>query len=57
MTIDSTVKMETLVQEVKQLAAITDEDSRYRLANTLRELSFSLETPRDALFRIAGLVR
>ncbi|KAH8588166.1 S-adenosyl-L-methionine-dependent methyltransferase [Bisporella sp. PMI_857] len=44
--------MESIVEQIKQLAEKTDEAGRRNIADVLTDLSYSLETPKDTLARI-----
>ena len=48
--------MESVIAQVKQLAATTNEAGRKEIMDQLRELSNSLETPDETLQRIMYLV-
>lgn len=50
------VKMDSMVDQVKKLAATADEAGRKKLLDSLRDLSYAIETPYDTLQRFAGLV-
>ena len=44
--------MERIAEEVKRLATDSDEASRKRLIDDLREISYSIETPDDTMQRL-----
>ena len=48
--------MDALVAQVQSLAKAADATGRKKLIDTLRDLSYSIETPYDTLQRFAGLV-
>lgn len=48
--------MDTVVDQVRKLAATADEAGRKKLLDSLRNLSHAIETPYDTLQRFAGLV-
>lgn len=48
--------MEEITNTVTRLAKDVDEEGRKKLADGLRDLSFSLETPHDTLQRIMFMV-
>jgi demethylsterigmatocystin 6-O-methyltransferase len=48
--------MDPIVEQVKRLAEGTDEAGRRNLALALRDLSYSLETPKDTINRILSYV-
>lgn len=50
------LKMDTVVDQVRKLAAAADEAGRKKLLDSLRDLSYAIETPYDTLQRFAGLV-
>ena len=44
--------MESIIEDVKRLASNSDENGRKKLIDSLRELSYSIETPDDTLQRL-----
>ena len=48
--------MEDIITSVKRLASNTDEAGHQKLMDGLRDLSYSLETPRDTIERLAYAV-
>lgn len=50
------LKMDSVIDQVRKLAATTDEAGRKKLLDSLRDLSYAIETPYDTLQRFAGLV-
>jgi demethylsterigmatocystin 6-O-methyltransferase len=50
------LKMDSIVDQVRKLAATADEAGRKKLLDSLRDLSYAIETPYDILQRFAGLV-
>jgi demethylsterigmatocystin 6-O-methyltransferase len=49
-------EMDSIVEQVQKLAATADEAGRKKLLDSLRDLSYAIETPYDTLQRFAGLV-
>ncbi|KAF3397379.1 Demethylsterigmatocystin 6-O-methyltransferase [Talaromyces pinophilus] len=47
--------MDSIVEQVQKLAAMADEAGRKKLLDSLRDLSYAIETPYDTLQRFAGL--
>ena len=50
------LEMDSIADQVKKLAATANEAGRKKLLDSLRDLSYSIETPYDTLQRFAGLV-
>lgn len=48
--------MDSVIDQVRKLAATADEAGRKNLLDSLRDLSYAIETPYDTLQRFAGLV-
>ncbi|PCG99020.1 O-methyltransferase, family 2 [Penicillium occitanis (nom. inval.)] len=48
-------EMDSIVEQVQKLAATADEAGRKKLLDSLRDLSYAIETPYDTLQRFAGL--
>jgi len=48
--------LENLEEQVKKLAVETDDAGRRKLSLLLRDLSYSLEAPKDTITRIASYV-
>ena len=48
--------MERIEEEVKRLASNSDESGRKKIIDSLREISYSIETPDDTLQRLTYTV-
>ena len=48
--------MEGIEEEVKRLASSSDESGRKKIIDSLREISYSIETPDDTLQRLTYTV-
>ena len=53
----TTSAMDTLLDQIKAQAAMTDETGRRSIQNKLRDLQHSIEAPEDTMRRILFLVR
>jgi len=48
--------MDTIITQVKNLAASANEAGRKQLIDSLRNIQYAIETPNDTLRRFGGLV-
>jgi hypothetical protein len=48
--------MDSIVAQIKALADTADEAGRLEIIETLRQMKVDLQTPKDALIELAGLV-